>query len=163
MPGVGHSNSGGAGLDFVRPVAAAAGGVKLEPGRTPSDGGCDKKVVCHYLNRVHWRTGEGKYNVEDIDPSLCSHIVYAFAVLDTANMGRKAHDTYLDLDSLDSLECGLGKLKKFVADLKRSNSGAKLLLAVGGWTDSPNNKLANKKMLGSPENRAKFIRYDPRV
>ena len=30
-----------------------------------------------------------------IDPNLCTHVVYSFAVLDTSNFGLKAHDTWL--------------------------------------------------------------------
>ena len=33
--------------------------------------------------------------VGNIDPNLCTHVVYSFAVLDTSNFGLKAHDTWL--------------------------------------------------------------------
>ena len=113
---------------------------------------CGKKVVCYYPNWAHWRQGEGKFGISDIDPSLCTHVVYAFAVIDPATMGLKAHDAYLDLDD------GLGNFRKFVTDLKSRRPDVRLLLAVGGWTDSQNNAHVYKKMMGSAANRKKFVR-----
>ena len=39
------------------------------------------KRVCYYTNWAQYRPNEGKYFPEDIDPNLCSHLVYAFAKL----------------------------------------------------------------------------------
>ena len=106
-----------------------------------------KKVVCYYPNWAHWRQGEGNFKVSDIQPRMCTHVIYAFAVLDSTTLGLKAHDSYLDLDD------GLGNLRKFVSDTRERNPSVKLLLAVGGWTDSQQNKAAYKKMLSSRNNR----------
>ena len=63
---------------------------------TPSPPGpCGKKFVCYYPNWAYWRQGDGNFKVDNIDPHLCTHVVYSFAVLDTANFGLKAHDTWL--------------------------------------------------------------------
>ena len=35
--------------------------------------------VCYYTNWSQYRTQPMNYNTEDIDPSLCSHIIFAFA------------------------------------------------------------------------------------
>ena len=35
------------------------------------------KVVCYYPNWVYYRKGDGKYTVDDIDTSLCTHIIYS--------------------------------------------------------------------------------------
>ena len=115
--------------------------------RPAASNSCGKRVVCYYPNWAHWRKGEGKFQVSDIYPSLCTHVVYAFAVLDTANMGLKAHDMYLDLDD------GLGNFRKFISDLRARNPSVKLLLAVGGWTDSQDNKAAYQMMLNRRDNR----------
>merc|ERR1712223_1116732 len=38
----------------------------------------DYKVVCYFTNWAWYRPGVGKYIPEDIDPSLCTHVVYGF-------------------------------------------------------------------------------------
>lgn len=35
----------------------------------------------------------------DIDPSLCTHIVYGFAVLDNNELVVRAHDSWADFDN----------------------------------------------------------------
>ena len=37
------------------------------------------KRVCYYTNWSQYRPGDGKFLPEDVDPSLCSHVIYAFA------------------------------------------------------------------------------------
>ena len=49
-----------------------------------------------------------------------------------------------------------GNFKKFVNDLKARNPNVKAILAVGGWTDSHDNKWKYKQMMGSAANRDKF-------
>jgi len=44
-------------------------------------------VVCYIAEWANWRPGSGKFTVDNIDPMLCTHLVYAFAVL---NMDRNA-------------------------------------------------------------------------
>ena len=38
------------------------------------DGG--KKVVCYYSSWAFYRPGYGKFDIDDIDPHLCTHINY---------------------------------------------------------------------------------------
>ena len=113
----------------------------------PGSSSYAKKVVCYYPNWAHWRKGDGNFKVSDIDPRLCTHVIYAFAVLDPATLGLKAHDSYLDLDD------GIGNFRNFVSDLRARSPSVRLLLAVGGWTDSQDNKAAYKRMLSSRNNR----------
>lgn len=56
---------------------------------------------------------------EDINPRLCTHVVYGFAVLDFENLIIKAHDSWADFDNS----------KFFLLDcFKRLNSKATVIL-----------------------------------
>lgn len=56
-------------------------------------------MVCYFTNWAWYRPGEGKYTPDDIDASLCTHIVYGFAVLNGNNLMIKPHDTWADFDN----------------------------------------------------------------
>jgi len=83
------------------------------------------KVVCYFTNWAWYRPGLGKYVPEDIDPDLCTHINYGFAVLDKVKLIIKIHDSWADVDN---------EFFKRVAAMKKK--GSKVLLALGGWNDS---------------------------
>lgn len=36
---------------------------------------------------------------EDIDPALCTHVIYAFAVIDPNTYEMKMHDSWADIDN----------------------------------------------------------------
>lgn len=59
----------------------------------------DYKLVCYFTNWAWYRNGVGKYRPEDIDPTICTHVVYGFAVLDYSNLIMKAHDGWADFDN----------------------------------------------------------------
>jgi len=50
-------------------------------------------------SQAWYRPGMGKYTPADINPDLCTHIVYGFAVLDYEQLLIKPHDTWADLDN----------------------------------------------------------------
>ena len=41
----------------------------------------EPQTICYLTNWSHKRPGAGKFMPEDIDPTLCTHVVYAFATL----------------------------------------------------------------------------------
>ncbi|UYV77923.1 Glyco_18 [Cordylochernes scorpioides] len=86
------------------------------------------KVICYVGSWAYYRPGSGKFRFEDIDPSLCTHLVYAFATMSVD--GRlAAFDPYLDLKA----NYGLGGYEQMTS-LKHTH-GIRTLLAVGGWNE----------------------------
>ena len=64
----------------------------------------DYKIVCYFTNWATYRqTGGGKFDPEDIDPKICTHIIYGFAVLDGNTLLMKSHDPYADMSDGESL------------------------------------------------------------
>ena len=117
-----------------------------------SSGGCQEVIritqperlfsFVPFLDFTNWawyRPGVGKYKPEDIDPSICTHVVYGFAVLDSNKLVIKPHDSWADLDN---------QFYQKVTFLKQH--GVKVLIAIGGWNDSKGNKysrLVNRLVL----------------
>lgn len=104
------------------------------------------KVVCYFTNWAWYRRGIGRYLPEHIDHTLCTHIVYGFAVLDYSELVIKAHDSWADYDNRF--------YERVVAYKKR---GLKVLLALGGWNDSAGDKYS--RLVNSPSARKKFINH----
>ena len=64
-----------------------------------------KKVVCYYGSWAVYRPGDGKFDVSNIDPFVCTHLIYGFAGLGSDNK-LKILDEYNDLEE----NWGKGKL-----------------------------------------------------
>ncbi|XP_050394209.1 chitotriosidase-1 [Patella vulgata] len=86
--------------------------------------GCQRRV-CYHTNWSQYRPVGGKFKPNNIDPSLCSHIIYAFAKLVGNNL--KAFEW-----NDESTDWMVGLYAEFT-NLKKSNPGLKTMLGVGGW------------------------------
>lgn len=86
-------------------------------------------VVCYLGSWANYRQGEGKFLIEDIDPQLCTHLIYGFAKLGPNNE-IAAYDPYLDLKE----NWGLGAFARF-NNLKQKNPELTTILAIGGWNE----------------------------
>ena len=53
-------------------------------------GGHGKEVVCYWGTWANYRPGNGKFTPEDIDPSLCTNVIYSFAGLDSETNSIKS-------------------------------------------------------------------------
>ncbi|KAF7994541.1 hypothetical protein HCN44_004013 [Aphidius gifuensis] len=124
----------------VKPTIPSA---EIDPAKVSTLSGY-YKVVCYFTNWAWYRRGSGKYLPQHIDHTLCTHIIYGFAVLDYSELTIKAHDSWADYDN--------NFYEKVVAYKKR---GLKVLLALGGWNDSAGDKYS--RLVNSASSRKKFI------
>jgi hypothetical protein len=58
----------------------------------------ERVVVCYVAAWAHLRQGLGKFTVDDIAPTLCTHLVYAFAVLDITKNSIGSMSSEYDLE-----------------------------------------------------------------
>ena len=54
-------------------------------------------MACYYGSWAVYRPGLGKFDVEDIDPFLCTHVLYTFAGLQSSTGTIVSLDPYNDL------------------------------------------------------------------
>jgi chitinase len=54
--------------------------------------------VCYYSSWATYRPGDGKYEVANIDPFLCTHLVYAFIGLNPDGSIR-VMDPWFDIEN----------------------------------------------------------------
>nr|AFC60659.1 chitinase [Pandalus japonicus] len=105
-------------------------------------------VVCYYSSWAVYRSGKGKFEVEDIDPTLCTHMIYAFAGL--KNSGEiMVFDPYNDLCK----DWGMCGYNRFTA-LREINPNAQTLLGVGGWNEG---STKYSQMAADPSKRKLFV------
>ena len=99
----------------------------------PDDVAYDKVIMCYFGSWSTYRWASGKFDVEDIDPFLCTHLVFGFAGLDPELYTIKALDPYNELEE----NWGKGAYKRFT-NLKNVNPNLVTLLAIGGWNEGMN-------------------------
>lgn len=105
-----------------------------------------KSVICYFTNWSWYRQGNGKYSPADIDPNLCSHVIYGFATLDPHSLLIQSYDPWVDIDN---------RFYEQVTDLR--HRGVKVLLAIGGWNDSYDDKY--NRLIRDPGARTRFIQH----
>lgn len=89
-----------------------------------------KVVVCYVGTWSVYRPDKGKFDVEDIDPHLCTHLIYSFAGLDEGSSTIKSLDPWQDLTD------GGGKGGYYrMTSLRQKNQNLKVTLAIGGWNE----------------------------
>ncbi|XP_057311442.1 chitotriosidase-1-like [Hydractinia symbiolongicarpus] len=100
--------------------------------------------VCYYTNWAQYRPPPMKFFPENLDPQLCTHVVYAFA-----KIGR-GH-------TLQMYEWNDDKMYPRMMALKQQNPALKVLLAVGGWNHENGGTSKFSVMVNSDSNRKAFI------
>lgn len=83
------------------------------------------KLVCYFSNWSQYRNGAGKFFPENVDPSLCTHLIYAFG-------GIKNNQITAYEWNDDNTDWSKGLYERTM-NLKQKNPNLKVLLAIGGW------------------------------
>lgn len=104
--------------------------------------------MCYYGSWAVYRPGNGKFPVEEIDPFLCTHIIYGFTGLSHDNKIRPL-DPYNDLKE----NWGKGAFLRFTG-LKKINPKLKTLVAIGGWNEG---SVKYSNMAANPQARKTFV------
>ncbi|KAM3621315.1 uncharacterized protein V6R79_009406 [Siganus canaliculatus] len=99
------------------------------------------KMACYFTNWSQYRPGTGKYTPQNVDPFLCTHLIYAFSIINPRN-------------ELVTYEWNDETLYKAFNALKSKNPELKTLLAVGGWNFG---STQFSIMVSTPSNRQTFI------
>ncbi|XP_012255000.2 uncharacterized threonine-rich GPI-anchored glycoprotein PJ4664.02 isoform X1 [Athalia rosae] len=107
--------------------------------------GEQQRVVCYYTNWSVYRPGTAKFSPQNINPYLCTHLIYAFGGF-TKDNALKPFDKYQDIEK--------GGYAKFTG-LKTYNKNLKTMLAIGGWNEG---STRFSPMVADPERRKEFVR-----
>ena len=54
--------------------------------------------MCYWGTWANYRPDGGKFTPEHIDPTLCTHLIYSFAGLESHNWTMKSLDPWMDLE-----------------------------------------------------------------
>ncbi|XP_051166063.1 chitinase-3-like protein 2 isoform X2 [Leptopilina boulardi] len=89
----------------------------------------EKKIVCYFGSWSVYRPENGRFDIADINPQLCTHLIYTF-------VGLSEDGNIRVLDSWQDLPDNYGKngFGRFNA-LREKNPRLKTLIAIGGWNE----------------------------
>ena len=113
-------------------------------------GGHDKKVVCYWGSWANYRPDLGKFTPENVDATLCTHLIYSFAGLSNTSTIMSL-EPWLDLED----NYGLVGFRK-ATDLKILHLHLKVTLAIRSWNEG---SLTYSKMAESISSRCRFYKH----
>ena len=85
-------------LTVVTMLGASVGVMEAQGVHSPTVHNHDKQVVCYWGTWANYRPDGGKFTPEHIDPTLCTHLIYSFAGLESHNWTMKSLDPWMDLE-----------------------------------------------------------------
>merc|ERR1712226_794801 len=102
------------------------------------------KMVCYHTNWSQYRKHPAIFFPEDIDPFLCTNIIYAFAQINGKH-------------KLSMFEWNDDEMYKRTMALKKKNPELRISLAVGGWNHEEGSKSKFSVMVNNDNYRKTFI------
>uniref|UniRef100_A0ABD2XP93 GH18 domain-containing protein n=1 Tax=Trichogramma kaykai TaxID=54128 RepID=A0ABD2XP93_9HYME len=108
-----------------------------------------KYVACYFQSWAIYRNGDGIFQIQDIKPEYCTHLIYSFAGLNGTSFQIKSLDPWADLNDHNGKD-GYRKLTQ----LRYQQPGLKVSLAVGGWNEGSSNY---SEMARHPAHRRRFV------
>lgn len=87
--------------------------------------------MCYFSNKSFYRPGKGKFDIENIDSFLCTHLVYSYAGL-TIDGEVKSLDPNADLPNVVGGKNGYNRFNQ----LRVRNKSLKTLIAIGGSNET---------------------------
>ena len=90
----------------------------------------DPKVICYYINWSQYRSSGGRIAPEDVDPALCTHIIYAFAKLSGGVLGPTEWN---DISTTWSTGQNICSLCQKARNKNNESSHFKMMLHLNVW------------------------------
>ncbi len=103
-------------------------------------------LFCRVFEIFFSFTGAGKFTVDNIDPGLCTHLIYGFATLDPSNHTIQVRDIGINADR---------KMYTRFVGLKEKNPSLKTMISIGGWQDFESTKYT--QLVTDPQKTDKFV------
>lgn len=92
--------------------------------------------------------GAVQYTVDNIDPTMCTHVLYSFALLDKSTFKIAIKDHLVDIDNQG--------YSKSVA-LKTQNPQLKVMISLGGWTGANDGSKKYAALIANDSNIDTFV------
>ncbi|XP_046838481.1 probable chitinase 2 [Vespa crabro] len=102
----------------------------IQSNTTPTHG---KVVACYVATWAKYRPSYGKFTLDNLKPQYCTHLIYAFAGLNTTTWEIQSLDRWNDIE-----EDGIGNYRKMTA-LRNQYPRLKVSIAIGGWNEGSGN------------------------
>lgn len=113
------------------------------------------RIVCYWGTWSFYRPGLGRFQAEDINPNLCTHLHYGFAKLENNQIAL--YDRDLDDGDTDwnsGLRWGHGMIRR-MNHLRTYNKKLTTLISIGGWNEGSDKY---SMLVKSSKNRQIFIK-----
>ena len=108
-------------------------------------GNAERKIVCYYTNWSIYRPGTAKFSPQNINPYLCTHLIYAFGGF-TKDNALKPFDKYQDIEKGSMTEMTKENKTELLSSIASTSGVAKSTLLYRVNFDASLNHFNNKNV-----------------